>query len=65
MGDFNAQIGTKLNKDEFKLGEFGHGKRNPNGQRLIDLLLEHKLTSINSIFKNNKNNKWTWVSPDA
>ncbi|CAF4937409.1 unnamed protein product [Pieris macdunnoughi] len=47
------------------MGEFGYGKRSINGQRLIDLLLEHNLTIANSIFKKNKNNKWTWVSPDG
>lgn len=65
MGDFNAQVGTKLNKDEHVLGNFGYGKRSPNGQRLVDLLLEHNLTLTNSIFQKNKNNKWTWISPDG
>ncbi|CAF4744203.1 unnamed protein product [Pieris macdunnoughi] len=65
MGDFNAQVGARQNDDEYILGEFAYGKRSINGQRLIDLLLEHNLTIANSIFKKNKNNKWTWVSPDG
>lgn len=65
MGDFNAQVGTKQNKDEYVLGNFGHGKRSTNGQRLIEFSLEHNLTLLNSIFKKNKKNKWTWTSPDG
>lgn len=63
MGDFNAQVGIKQCKEEYVLGNFGYGKRSKNGQRLVDFLLEHNLTLLNSIFKKNKSNKWTWVSP--
>ncbi|CAH2091439.1 unnamed protein product [Euphydryas editha] len=55
---------TKQNNDEYVLGNFGYGKRSPNGQRLVDFLMEHNLTLLNSIFKKNVNNKWTWFSPD-
>ncbi|KAI8423818.1 hypothetical protein MSG28_012829 [Choristoneura fumiferana] len=65
MGDFNAQVGAKLNKEEYVLGNFGQGKRSPNGELLVELLLEHNLTILNSIYKKNKNNKWTWISPDG
>lgn len=63
MGDFNAQVGTKQCKEEYVLGNYGYGKRSKNGQRLVEFLLEHNLTLLNSIFKKNKNNKWTWISP--
>ncbi|GBP46708.1 Craniofacial development protein 2 [Eumeta japonica] len=64
IGDFIAQVGAKQNEDEYVLGKFGHGKRSENGQRLVDFLLEHNLTLLNSIFKKNEN-KWTWMSPDG
>ncbi|XP_030025374.2 uncharacterized protein LOC115443910 [Manduca sexta] len=63
MGDFNAQVGIKQCEEEYVLGSFGYGKRSKNGQRLVDFLLEHNLTLLNSTFKKNKNKKWTWISP--
>lgn len=63
MGDFNAQIGEKLSRNEYITGNYGHGKRSPNGELLIELAMEHNLTILNSMFKKNKNNKWTWISP--
>ncbi|GBP28737.1 Craniofacial development protein 2 [Eumeta japonica] len=64
MGDFNAQVGAKQSNGEYVLGMFGHGKRRENGQRLIEFLLEHNLILLNSLFKKNVNNKWTWISLD-
>lgn len=63
MGDFNAQVGIKQCNGEYGLGNFGYGERSKNGQRLVEFLLEHNLTLLNSIFKKNKNSKWTWISP--
>ena len=65
MGDFNAQVGARQNNEEYVLGMFGHGKRSSNGQQLIEFLMEHNLTVLNSLFKKNPKNKWTWVSPNG
>ncbi|PZC79931.1 hypothetical protein B5X24_HaOG215613 [Helicoverpa armigera] len=65
MGDFNAQIGKKQSKDEHVLGNFGQGRRSPNGELLVEFLLENNLKILNSLFKKNKKNKWTWISPDG
>ncbi|KAI8426706.1 hypothetical protein MSG28_014412 [Choristoneura fumiferana] len=65
MGDFNAQVGEKQNNEEYVLGRYGYGKRSPNGQRLVEFLLEHNLTLMNSTFKKPPKNKWTWISPDG
>nr|XP_049701309.1 LINE-1 retrotransposable element ORF2 protein [Helicoverpa armigera] len=65
MGDFNAQIGEKQSKDEHVLGNFGQGRRSPNGELLVEFLLENNLKILNSLFKKNKKNKWTWISPDG
>lgn len=40
MGDFNAQVGKRESKEEFIMGNFGHGKRSTNGHKLIGFLLE-------------------------
>lgn len=65
MGDFNAQIGTRQNIHEYVLGKFGYGKRSRNGQKLVEFLMEHNLSALNSFFKKNQRNKWTWISPDG
>ncbi|KOB73037.1 Endonuclease-reverse transcriptase [Operophtera brumata] len=65
MGDFNAQVGTKQRKEEFVLGKFGQGKRSQNGELLVEFLMEHNLTLLNSMYLKNKKNKWTWISPDG
>ncbi|GBP35310.1 Craniofacial development protein 2 [Eumeta japonica] len=50
MGVFNAQVGIKQCKEDV-LGHFGYGKRSKNGQRLVEFLLEHNLTLLNSILR--------------
>ena len=65
MGDFNAQVGARQNNDEYVLGMFGHGKRSRNGQKLLEFLMEHNLFVLNSIFKKDTKNKWTWISPNG
>lgn len=65
MGDFNAQVGARQNNEEHVLGKFGHGKRSRNGEKLVEFLMEHNLTVLNSTFKKNTRNKWTWISPDG
>ena len=37
MGDFNAKVEGKLNKDEFVLGDYTSFDRKDNGRRLTDL----------------------------
>ncbi|KAJ8724843.1 hypothetical protein PYW07_015801 [Mythimna separata] len=65
MGDFNAKLGGKSNKDEFVLGDYSSGDRNDNGHRLIDFAFEHNLRIMNSFFKKRKSKKWTWMSPNG
>ncbi|CAH2087721.1 unnamed protein product [Euphydryas editha] len=64
MGDFNAQVGEKLNKHEYVTGKLGQEKRSANGELLVELLLGHNLSLLNSMYKNNKK-KWTWISSDG
>ncbi|GBP41926.1 Craniofacial development protein 2 [Eumeta japonica] len=65
MSDFNAQVGARLNQNEYVLGAFGHGKRSRNGQRLVEFRMEHNLKVLNSLFKKKPKNQWTWMSPDG
>lgn len=65
MGDFNAQVGTREEGEEFILGKYGYGKRSFNGQKLIGFLLENNLTLLNTLFIKNPKTKWTWISPDG
>nr|XP_026497976.1 craniofacial development protein 2-like [Vanessa tameamea] len=65
MGDFNAKIGVLERGEHMVLKQFGCGKRNERGQRLVDFALEHKLTIINTCFKKKPNKRWTWRSPNG
>lgn len=65
MGDLNAKIGRKSNRDEFILGDYSTGDRNDNGQRLIDFSFAHNLKIMNSFFKKRKSRKWTWLAPNG
>ncbi|CAH2099838.1 unnamed protein product [Euphydryas editha] len=65
MGDLNAKVGKKSNKDEFILGDYSTGDRNDNGQRLIDFCFAHNLKIMNSFFKKRKSRKWTWLAPNG
>ncbi|KAL0840884.1 hypothetical protein ABMA28_014685 [Loxostege sticticalis] len=65
MGDFNSQIGERQTNDKNVLGAFSTGKRNNNGQRLVDLAQAHHLKIMNSFFKKGKNKKWTWISANG
>lgn len=40
MGDFNAQVNVKQNKEENILGDYGQGKGSPYGEMLVGFLLE-------------------------
>lgn len=65
MGDFNAQIGERQIGEEHALGKYSTGKRNRNGQKLMDFILEKNFTVSNSLFKRKNNKKWTWTSPNG
>lgn len=65
MGDFNAQIGKRRTYEDRIIGPFTTGKRNENGQKLIDYALENNLQIMNSYNKRKFSRKWTWISPDG
>lgn len=65
MGDFNAQIGTRQEFEDIIIGPYTEGKRNTNGERLVQFAFEHNLSILNSQFKKPANRKWTWISPSG
>ena len=50
MGDFNAKIGTKQSSDT-KVGNFGFGKRNKRGEKLVEFSEANRLFISNTFFK--------------
>ena len=61
MGDFNAKIGKGTY--QHIVGNFGLGKRNTRGDRLVQFCLEHDLVIANTYFQNPKRLLYTWKSP--
>ncbi|GBP81973.1 Craniofacial development protein 2 [Eumeta japonica] len=63
MGDFNAKIG-QTNPNEPATGRHGYGDRNCRGKRLIDFAHENNFVIMNTFFKKNNKQRWTWRSPN-
>ena len=59
VGDFNAEVGEKTDIDQC-MGRFSLGKRNKNGQNLIDYCTNHDLTLSNTCFQHKKSRLITW-----
>ncbi|KAI5737947.1 hypothetical protein M8J77_001036 [Diaphorina citri] len=64
MGDFNARIGEKQH-GESAIGNFGYGRRDERGSRLVDFAEKEGLQIINSFFKKKVHRKYTWTSPSG
>lgn len=61
MGDFNAKVGR--NRQDNISGQYGLGKRNERGDRLINFCTEHNLMITNTWFKHSSRKLYTWKSP--
>ncbi|KAK6755318.1 hypothetical protein RB195_013971 [Necator americanus] len=64
VGDFNAKLG-KATEEEYRIGTFGLGDRNENGNRLAGLLSAARLFHGNSLFMKKDHRRWTWESPNG
>ncbi|CAK1601625.1 unnamed protein product [Parnassius mnemosyne] len=64
MGDFNAKIGQPK-PNETITGSYGYGNRSCRGNRLIEFAYENNLAIMNTFFKKNNKQRWTWKSPDG
>ena len=57
LGDFNAKLGTVTHEDREEgiitnhMGRYGTGKRNENGEQLLNFLLSHDLLACNTTFQ--------------
>ncbi|GBP08124.1 hypothetical protein EVAR_2918_1 [Eumeta japonica] len=61
----NEIVGTRQSSCEYVLGPFGYSERSRSGQKLVQFLMEHNLTVLNSKYKKKAKNKWTSICPDG
>ena len=62
MGDWNGKVGSK--REPSIICPYGIGERNNNGERLLDLCQQLKLTVMNTWFEQKEHTAYTWTSPD-
>lgn len=63
LGDFNARVGADHDSWPSCLGQFGVGKMNENGQRLLEMCTFHDLCITNSYFRTKPQHKVSWRHP--
>ena len=62
MGDFNSKVGKPMHCNrEVCLGPHSRGRRNENGQRLVDFCCSNSLFVANSAFSHKARHITTWV----
>ena len=62
-GDFKARVRVDHNSWPTCLGQFGIGKMNENGQRLLQLCCHHGLCVSNTFFNTKPQNRVSWRHP--
>ena len=63
MGDMNAVVGE--GREGSVVEEFGLGKRNERGERLIEFCNSNKMMVTNTWFQQEKRRRYTWKNPGA
>ena len=63
LGDFNARVGADQEAWPTCLGNFGRGKINENGQRLLELCCSRGLCVTNTFFKCKDIHQVSWRHP--
>ena len=65
MGDFNAKVGEDRSNWESVLGNYGLGKINDRGEKLLNFCAVNDMCICNTMFKQKKpSRQWMWESPD-
>jgi hypothetical protein len=64
LGDFNSQVGMSLHGEWKFIGNYGYGKRNERGWRLLNFCQENNLKIVNTFYKKRMSRRWTWISPN-
>ena len=63
-GDTNAHVGKRQNSEE-TIGKYGWGRRNREGQDLVEMLARNQLVVVNSFFQKRDNlQKWEQQNRD-
>ena len=62
MDDFNAKVGER-SLNTAVMGNHGLGEANDRGHKLVEFCDEQKLVIMNTLFKNHKRRRYTWISP--
>ena len=65
LGDFNARVGAYHDSWPVCIGQFGVGKMNENGQRLLELCTHHNLCITNTFFNCKSQHKVSWMHPPS
>ncbi|XP_063591295.1 uncharacterized protein LOC134768396 [Penaeus indicus] len=63
LGDFNASVGSDHQSWPSCIGHDGVGKRNDNGQRLLELCSSHSLCVTNTYFQSKLQHRVLWKHP--
>ena len=63
LGDFNARVGADNSSWPCCIGQFGVGKVNENGQRLLELCSLHDLCITNTFFLTKPIHRVSWRHP--
>ena len=61
-GDWNGKVGSQ--REHSIVGPYGMEERNNNGERLLDLCQQLKLTVMHTWFEQKESTVYTWTSPD-
>ena len=67
LGDFNGQVGSRLDEDEWwhVRGSDGYGETNEAGKELFGFLSNNEVSVCNTWFQKKDNCKQTWQHPKS